>query len=139
MSQSHLAIFVMCGGLLLSACSSGEGGRARPGPATNGGDRGESVVVATFDGEGPGLLGLAEGKIEVNGGCLYLQGNGTRILPVFPVGSASWNGSALVFNGTEFAEGDTVQLGGGSYVLEKLPNVSVPPSCVDAQVFAVTI
>ncbi len=89
-----------------------------------------TVSIATVDPGSPGVgdaVGVV-GTLVVEGGCLYVQEDGTRYLPVFPASVTSWDG-ALQFEGSVFHVGDTVEISGSEYQGDIPAGVAIPAAC----------
>ena len=85
--------------------------------------------VALRDPDGMSMHALARGTLVREGGCLYVESGGRRLLPVFPRGRVAWDGAVLVFDDEEHRLGDEIVLGGG--LSRPGPDAVLPPGCDD--------
>ncbi|WP_265522884.1 hypothetical protein [Oerskovia flava] len=82
-----------------------------------GGDRGGVTVdeVALWGPSvGAGDAALIEGRLTVDGGCVYItDGSGVRWLPVFNEDRVAWDGETLRTGDGAFVAGDAISIAGG--------------------------
>jgi hypothetical protein len=118
---------VICLVVLLSACR----GLDDPGG-------GVGVFFPRYGSMGPTPLAIADGRLEVKDGCLWLVRTiGTRILPIWP-GGYGLRGTVGSLQVTDSAgrviagEGQTVRMGGGEYAVadaRRLMGREEPAAC----------
>lgn len=102
--------------------------------------RSDDIAYVPESDDDAGLLSLFEGRVAREGGCTTLvDENGNLIVPMFPLGSASWEGEVLRVDvaGDEFdgaySVGDLVEVPGG----ESTPDVAVylPSGCDESATY----
>jgi hypothetical protein len=76
--------------------------------------------------------GRYNGKVRIEGSCLYIQNEVERVLPVWPQGQVRWSrpGERFLFQGREYANGSDIVVSGGE---GRLP----PGEALDPKAFAV--
>jgi len=59
-------------------------------------------------------LSLLKGRLDVRDGCIILDNGGTKVLPVFPYGRATWDGQSktLIYLGRSYHQGDIMEVRG---------------------------
>lgn len=95
--------------------------------------------LAVYPMPSEGLADQVSGTLELRGSCLVLRAaDDTVVLPVFPSGTAQWDGSVLLVGGESFATGATMTLTGG-VVPENLlgPMTYIPQGCERTENFFV--
>ena len=77
-----------------------------------------------------------EGTLVEEDGCLYVDADSARYLPVFPAGAVAWDGSTLTTTNPrdpatrdEVVPGEEISLGGGGSGLDPGPTTVVPDAC----------
>lgn len=110
---------------LVSACSQSEG------------DIALSSELALRSPGPPLYLSVLKGELTIQAGCVYVKSlSGVLSLPVFPQGSAEWDGINLTYRGRMYHEQDDVQLGGGLRSDDQpISGLTVPQSCDPAVPF----
>ena len=128
--SAFIAAVVMLGASL-TGCSvlSGAGDEEVP----------DSGPVAYYPKASSELTDTAAGTLSVTSECVTLTAeDGTTVLPVFPVGQAAWDGTALTTGAQTIAAGEEIDLRGG-YVDNGMigPVTYVPAGCTYDRIFFV--
>ena len=81
---------------------------------------------------------LLSGKVTITDGCLFIASASADQVPVFPKGSAEWDGSKLRFGGKQYPVGAVIELG-GAIIADgvKLKGQQVPSQCGNRALWAV--
>lgn len=88
--------------------------------------------VATYESTGTGGdAALLTGTVAFDDGCLYVEADGGRVLPVFPVDEVETADNTLTYGQDEYSDGDQIDLGGGtlSRTSEVLAAAAMPDGC----------
>ncbi|MBB4140290.1 hypothetical protein [Microbacterium invictum] len=72
-----------------------------------------SSALATYPRPEAGMDALLEGTLIISDRCVWVRSQGMRNVPVFPEGDAEVRDGVLIWRGTEYADGDSISLGGG--------------------------
>jgi predicted small secreted protein len=128
--RAFIAAVVMLGASL-TGCSvfSGAGDEEVP----------DSGPVAYYPKASSELTDTAAGTLSVTAECVTLTAeDGNTVLPVFPVGQAAWDGTALTTGAQTIAAGEEIDLRGG-YVDNGMigPVTYVPAGCTYDRIFFV--
>ena len=119
--------------LLIAGCSS-TGSEMMPGQD----QVPQSGPLAMYPKPTDGMDALLEGTLTVTDDCVTIaHSDGTRSVPVFPAGDASWNEGVLSWRGGEFGEGDPISVGGGLFAAP-LTASYIPAGCQSFDAFAVS-
>ncbi|GAB3518291.1 hypothetical protein [Arthrobacter monumenti] len=116
--RSGVPATVLIAGAIVSGCSGG--GDTEP----------VDAQVATYSPMTmAGAMQTLKGTLIVDEGCVYIDDGETRWLPVFPEGLASWEKTALVMDGQEYAAGEEVAVEGGKTAGPAMQGEQVPEGC----------
>src|SRR3954453_12887102 len=103
--------------VVLAASACGDGGSPRSG------------AIATYESTGTGGdAALLTGTVAFEDGCLYVEADGKRWLPVFPVDEVEAGENTLTYGAHNYGNGDQVDLRGGalSRDSEVVPDAEMP-------------
>lgn len=88
--------------------------------------------LATYEPTGDGGDGaLLEAQVVLTDGCVYVEQDGRRMLPIFPDDQVErGTGEQLTYHGETYEDGDRIALGGGG-TDRPFEGASVPDGCAD--------
>lgn len=133
MRQSSTLSGVLLGVLVLTSACAGMGeSRLDPLPTPTG-----PVPFAYWlPSEPGGDSAELRGTLVYEDGCLYVDAESTRYLPVFPAGAVAWDGSTLTTTNSrdpakreEVVPGEEILLGGGESGMDLGPTTVIPDAC----------
>jgi hypothetical protein len=93
--------------------------------------------LAVYRAGDAGMDALLEGTLGIEHDCLVIeQADGTVVVPIFPLGTASWDSGTLGWGGNSYHPGDAITAGGGGPARNGVfTDVYVPDGCRSTKVW----
>lgn len=99
----------------------------------------DSGPLAMYPRPDAGMDALLEGTLRVVDGCVTVESaDAASVVPVFPVGDATWSDDTLTRRGETYRSGDAIALGGGFSAGTTMEGAYIPEGCASLELFTVS-